>query len=127
MASVADITRVVVPDEAEAGTRVIVIVWVRNIAEVPAIVAVTSWIIVGATTTAIDIDPDWMTLQPGEERAFGGSFIMPKESVTVAAVSWYLTEDGRWVKDDAHEEFIRLREPLQPTFSNLAIEQYKEV
>ena len=123
MASVADITRVVVPDEAEAGTRVTVIVWVRNITGVPATVAVTSWIVEGAT---IDIDPDWMTLQSGEEKAFSGSFIMPKRSVTVAAVSWYLTEGGWWKQDDGYEKRVGLRELFQPTFSNLIIER-KEV
>ena len=123
MAEVADITRVAVPDEAEAGTRVTVTVRVRNVATVPATVTVTSWIVDGAS---IDMDPDWTTLQPGEERAFGGSFVMPERSVTVAAVSWYLTEGGWWMRDDGHEEFIRLKElELQPTFRNLVIEGYQ--
>ena len=123
MASVADIIEVTAPDRAEAGSLVTVEVRVKNIGKDHALVALTS----SYDGVTFSFSPESRLLLRGEEGSFTGSFIMPGKSITVLILSWYL-EEGWWVRDDGYEKHIGLREPaLQPTFSNLAIDQYKEV
>ena len=120
MAEVADITRVVVPDEAEAGTQVTVVITVKNIGRARVWVAVTPKV----DETVLDVNPTWRNLEYGEEGSFTSSFTMPERGVSVHVWSWYWAME--WRLDDYHHEFIRLKEPeLQPTFGNLVIEGYQ--
>ena len=44
----------------------------------------------------------------GATHAWYDSFVMPEQSVTVTAVSWYLGGDDTWYPDDRAEEDVGL-------------------
>lgn len=99
-----EITEVVVPDSAVAGSTVNVTMTIMNIGTDSVHVAAI------AVRDTVDRFISWLEadIPAGESESFSGSFIMPGEEATIHAYSYYMGDDGYWHYDDEVAATVKL-------------------
>lgn len=116
------ITEIIAPDKAVAGTRVDVTIAIKN--KYSASVHVAAIGVYDAEVRFINWLKYW--IPAGATHSFAGSFIMPDRNVTIHAYSCYEGTDGYWYYDDEASKDVQL-ELLEPSFSGLTINFAKTV
>ena len=115
-----EITDIVAPSEAVAGSTVNLVVTVRSL-----YTATMSVKVGGTFDSGVLGFSSIQALGPGTSKAFNISFIMPNSNVTVVAVSYYRGVEV-WIADDEMSKNITLT-ALAPQFSGFAIKSFSKV
>jgi len=127
MAQHAEIVEIVAPAEAVAGSRVDVIVRIKNLySSIISIMVggaleygVSPWPRITFPANAVDTPAGWIA-------EFSGYFTMPPSSLKIHAYSYWYGADGSWHFDDEKTKDIELGE-LAPAFSEFKITNYNAV
>lgn len=122
------ITEIIAPTKAVAGSRVDITVKIKNL------LASTIGIMVdGALEYSVIPWPgimfptDWANVPGGATQSFAGYFTMPNSDVRIHAYSyWYSAETYSWYFDDEATKDIKL-EVLKPVFSDFKVKDYIKV
>ena len=124
MAVYAQITNLSVPSKASPGSRVDVVIGIKNLASIPISIMAECKFIAGGQMEDIIFDTqDWMDVNPGWVGEFRGHFTMPNASVIVRSFAYYYTVDG-WYFDDQREASISVQS-IPASFSNLTFDYSK--
>lgn len=130
MAQYAEITSLVAtPSPAPAGSRVDVVIKVKNLYSSP--ITILSQYNCGDGgpapyyVTQPDGTVDRNTINPGEELTVLGAFTMGSTDVTVYAYSWWYGSDGQYHFDDQKQISVPLQvPPATPQVSDFKIADY---
>lgn len=131
MASYTEITEIVAPAEAVVGSKVGIIVRIKNIGSV-----ITTIMAVGVPeypglppavyidglypfTAMVDTLSGWVA-------EFTGSFIMPSSGVKIHIYSYWYGADGYWHLDNEKTKDVKLTE-LVPSFSEFSVASFSKV
>lgn len=112
------ITAIAAPDSAQAGQTVNVEVKIKN-----------NWtgyvhIYCVAVRDTVDRFIDWIDawVAPGATQSYYGSFVMPNQSCTINAYSYYEGADGYLYSDDSKSKDVALAEVYEGTISRKELE-----
>lgn len=129
MALYADIIEIVAPYQAAAGSRVDIIVKVKNtysadigvkVVGVPEYVGLPPGLY-------IDFPEPIATVGPGDIQPFDGSFTMPDARVTMRIYTYWYGSDGYWHFDDEMTKIVELAAAPQPAISDFRVADYIKV
>jgi len=127
MAQVAEITEIVAPSEAVAGSTVTIRVTIKNLASVEAGIMVGGALEYGPIPwPGITFPNSWANVPAGQTQSFSGYFTMPNSDVTIHAYSYWYGEDGAWHFDDEKTKNVSLTE-LAPEVTQFEISDYAKM
>jgi len=119
-----EITNLSIPAQAAPGSRVDVVIGIKNLASIPISIMAGCIYIVGGSNYNIVFDTeDDMVVNPGWVGEFRGHFTMPDESVIVRAFAYYYTVDG-WYYDGKRDASISVQ-IIPASFRNLSFSYRK--
>ena len=113
-----DIVEIIAPSEAAAGETVSVEVRVKNLHTAGIYITVTG-LVDGVELLFGSVSP---VVGSGDIHSYYDSFVMPSNSVTLWAWSWYWGTDGEWHQDDEASRAVALAEEYIGTISKMELE-----
>jgi hypothetical protein len=127
MEAYTEITEIVAPAEAVAGSRVDMTVKIKNTHAAQMGIMVGGALEYGPTPwPGIEFPTNQVNVPAGGTHSFDGYFTMPDSNVTIHAYSYWYGSDGYWHFDDEKTKNVSLAE-LLPEFSRFEIVDYAVV
>jgi hypothetical protein len=123
----AQITEIVAPSQAASGSRVDIVVRIKNLYS-----SVISMMVGGALEYGISPWPgityplNGADIEGGATYSFNGYFYMPDKAVTIHAYSYWYGSDGNWYFDDDKTKGVSLA-TLSPLISEFKITDFARV
>ena len=125
MAQYADIIEIVVPTEVAQGSRIDIIVRIKNTYSSTIGVMVGGAIEYGVSPwPGISFPEPSTNVNGGATHSFSGYFIMPDKKVTIHAYSYYYGADSSWHFDDEMTKVVNLVSVPASQFGSIEIISY---
>ncbi len=126
MAQYADIVEIVAPTEAVQGSRIDIMVRIKNTYSSAIGIMVAGALEYGVSPWPGISFPETSTnVNGGATHSFSGYFIMPDKKVTVHAYSYYYGADGSWHFDDEMTKVVNLVSVPASQFGSIEIISYQ--